>query len=210
MSDFEKWQSGEELNYAFDHFADPYQREQFRIARSLGAMETISHLMFADLFDRLASSELQALGFQTSPAVIDGPVPIPTHCFMQRPNISHCEADEIIASGFRYERVRVVKPSKPEISLDVATPPAQSEKRNLGRPSTYPAARDALRALYKANPESILKPAARLLEAFNAQYLRHAELHGLQIAALSERVLRDHLTLFRQELAETSKNLSAN
>ena len=210
MTSLEVWEEAVELHYAYFGFADPFQREKFRNAPDKGAIQTYKILMFADLFANLASGKFEAFGFKIDSSFGNLPERIPTHCFIKRPDIEQCEADIIEASGWYYERVRVVK-----LGESPTTEPLPNQSINLsksapGRPSTYPAARMALLALQKSDPAMIKRPASRLIDDFNAAYLMQVAAYGLPKVGLSDRVLRDHLIRFRQELAETGNNKPAN
>lgn len=210
MSNFDRWRSFAELNCCFYDFADPYELDKYREARDIGTIESIKTLMILDIFGSLECGELHAYGFRTHPDVSDGPVLIPAHCFAQRPEMSEVGDDVIVASGWRYERVRVgvatAEGTHPTITI---TSGGQLDKK-VGRPSTYPAARVALTKLSDRDPTVIRLSANRLLDAFNAEYLQHAASYGLPSVALSERTLRNHLKQFRQELAEIGNDKSSN
>lgn len=209
MTDLKIWEEAVELNYAFFGFSDPFQREKFQNAKSEGAGQTLKLLMFADLFANLASGEFEAFGFKIDSNFGNLPERIPTHCFMQRPNIDQCEADIIEASGWYYERVRVVKSSDSATAKTLPNQSINPSKSAPGRPSTYPAARMALFALQKSDPDIIKRSASRLLVDFNAAYSKQVSAFGLPVAGLSERALRGHLKQFRQEMAETGNNKTA-
>lgn len=210
MTDLEIWDEAVELNYAFFGFSDSFQREKFQNAKSEGASQTLKILMFADLFANLASGAFEAFGFRIDSNFGNSPERIPAHCFMLRPNIDQCEADIIEASGWRYERVRVVN-SNGAVTAQVTTNKSLNPGKSAsGRPSTYAAAREALLALQVSDPNIIKRPASRLIDDFNAAYLMQVDAFGLPKVGLSDRVLRDHLIRFRQELAETGNNKPAN
>lgn len=210
MASVEIWEDAVELHYAYFGFADPFQREKFRDAQGEGAILTFKLLMFADLFANLASGEFEAFGFRVDSNFGNLPERIPTHCFMQRPNIDQCDADIIEASGWHYERVRVVKSSDGARVKNLPNQSINPSKSAPGRPSTYPAARMALLALQKSDSNIIKCSATRLLFDFNAAYLKQVSAFGLPVTGLSERTLRGHLKQFRQELAETGNNKPAN
>jgi hypothetical protein len=209
MSDLEEWGNAIELNAAYFEFSHPYQREKYRNTRAVGPMLVIKNLMYGELFAHLGSGKFEAWGFQINPTPSQGPVLIPAHCFMQRPNVDECDTDVITASGYRYDRVRVAEKPNVVIGEGSVFTPSDSSNSKPGRPSTYAPARESLLVLHAANPADIRKSAARLLEAFNEIYPKHAEAFGLPAIGLSERALRDHLKRFRQELAETGKNKSS-
>ena len=210
MTSVEIWEEAVELHHAYFGFADPFQREKFRNAPDKGAIQTYKILMFADLFANLASGKFEAFGFKIDSNFGNLPERIPTHCFMKRPNIDQCEADIVEASGWRYERVRVVN-SNGAVTAQATTDKSPNPGKSAsGRPSTYAAAREALLALQVSDPNIIKRPASRLLDDFNAAYLMQVAAFGLPTVGLSDRVLRDHLIRFRQELAETGNNKPAN
>jgi hypothetical protein len=206
MIDLKKWEEGFELSYAFFKFSDPFQREKYQSSDADGPIYVIKSLMFAELFGHLASEEFVAIGFRTDPSVGDGPEKIPAHCFTLRPNVAECEADVISASGWRYERVRVVDlTDQSRVSiLEDPTPLASNGKR--GRTSTYPLTRRVLLMLWEKDPRYIDQSAERLRDVFNAEYLANGQPGGIRLSPLSTRSLRDHLKRFRQELEETGKN----
>ncbi|MBB6427421.1 hypothetical protein [Sphingopyxis sp. JAI128] len=210
VSDFDRWRDSVELNCCFLDFADPYELGKFKIAKDIGTIEAIKFLMISDIFARIEHGELLAYGFRTLPHVSDGPVVIPIHCFAQRPEMVDIEKDIIIASGWRYERVRVGAGTCEDVPAATISTGTVKTVGKAGRPDTYPAARVALLALSKRDPTSIRQPANRLINHFNVEYLQHVGTFGLQIARLSERTLREHLKRFRQELAEMGKYNSSN
>ncbi|WP_159012844.1 hypothetical protein [Acidisoma sp. S159] len=201
------WRSGIELDRAFVEFADEYARGKFRDLDSVAAIEAHKFLMYGDLFDLISSGDLESWGFQVSPVVADGPVLIPGHCFELRPNVAECDQDVITASGWRYERVRIVKsthasnPAKNERDEGLKEAPSKT-----GRRSTYGPARDVLRELHEADPSTIKMPAERLLEKFVSLYRQRAREHGHPEILISSRTLRDHLKRFRKELEETGRS----
>lgn len=205
----DNWQDALELNFAYFHFSDPYQRRKFEAATKPGPMQALKMLMYAELFGQLQSGMLQAWGFCVEPAPSDGPIAIPVHCFMKRPNIDECDRGIISASGWRYERVRiphadtVIKPITTENS-------ANSLKSKAGRPSTYPAVKIALEQIYSICPAKIGWPAERLLDDFNAVYAECAHEMGLRSLKLAERTLRNHLDRFRQELVKMDRTILPN
>lgn len=206
MNHLDRWKNAIELNFAHFEFADPYQREKFRAASTIGAIETIRHLMVADIFARIENGELLAFGFQMEPTLSDGPVQIPTHCFMQRPKFEECEADIITASGWCYERVRVAQISNVdamEAYQPVSTP---ALKAKVGRPSKYRQAAETLRALASENPRYIEQSAEGLEKSFNEKFKEMHHLKGVAVAPVSPRALRNYLKQYRQELAESGNN----
>lgn len=206
MSDLEKWKDGEPLNFAFYKFADLHQREQLREPSDLGRTRVLTGLMYGDLFGHIASGQLMAYGFRTTPTVSDGPVQVPSHCFEVRPNSDECQDNIITASGWRYERVHVIQPHCHSLEDKPATQDAQQFTRKAGRPSTYAAVSAALTVLHSQNPDLIKQSPARLLARLNEEYPDHARAFGLASLTLSERAFRDHLYRFRQELVENGNN----
>lgn len=203
------WLGASELNFAYYDFTDPYQRQKFNKATAPGPMLAYKMLMCADLFAQLSGGKLKAWGFCVEPAPSDGPVPIPVHCFMQRPNVEECDNDIISASGWRYERVRVAIAENENNSAIVVCGAAPAESK-VGRPSTYPAVKAALEQIRATDPAKIQWTAERLLDDFNQIYAEYASDFGLRSLKLGERAFRDHLRRFRQETAEIGKNDNAN
>lgn len=107
MNPLDHWRDATDLSFAFRKFGNPRQVDQLRNAKGGGPTAAITELIFADIFSRLATGEMQAFGFQVQPSPSGEPVLIPTHCFELRPKIDDCENDRVVASGFEYERVRV-------------------------------------------------------------------------------------------------------
>jgi hypothetical protein len=210
MNVLESWKIATELSVAYFEFADPYAREIFRNSTSESAMETNRRLLIGDLFSQLASQNLVALGFQIEPTPLDGPVVIPAHCFMLRPNYGECDDDIIAASGWKYERVRIARvgASVGNDPYDQVQVDASQPKR--GRNSTYPAAQQTLADLCGGDARFITLSAERMIGAFNARYVEMHRIEALPVSPISVRTLRDHLKRFRQQMAENGNINSAN
>ena len=205
----DNWLGASELNFAYYDFTDPYQRQKFEKATAPGPMLAFKMLMCADLFAQLSSGKLKAWGFCVEPVPSDGPVLIPVHFFIQRPNVEECDLNIISASGWRYERVRIAIAENGDnfAATENLPPPAKS---NAGRRSTYPAVKAALEQIRATDPAKIHWPAERLLDEFNGIYGEYALAGGFASQTLRERTLRAHLNKFRQELAEIGKDINAN
>lgn len=209
MSELERWLDGVELYFAYREFSHPFQLAKYKAATGPGPIYALRSLMYGELFGKLASAELEAFGFRTAPTPSDGPVRIPVHCFMSPPNLDECNEDKIVSSSWAYERVKVSFRGKFTVEGETAQIPSEIKKKG-GRPSTYPASRDALIEMYQCDPHLIKRPAEKLVYFFNEVYLRHVVNYGLPITALTERTLRDHLNRFRKELEETRGIVSSN
>lgn len=203
------WKEGDDLSSAWFQYATSFEADKYRNARDIGASQSLQMLMSQKLFDQIANNDLIAIGFQTKPSLSDGPIEIPNHCFMRRPDLSEIDDNIIHASGWRYERVRVSERNELDMACETQAIP-QPNILKAGRPNTYSAARKALLALHNENPALVRQSAARLLERFNQVYPNHASSLGLPCVPLSERTLRDHLKRFRQKLEETGNNKSSN
>lgn len=203
------WLGASELNFAYYDFTDPYQRQKFKKATAPGPMLAYKMLMCADLFAQLSGGKLKAWGFCVEPAPSDGPVPIPEHCFMQRPNVEECDKNIISASGWRYERVRVAIAERDD-NFHVAGNLPSPATSNAGRRSTYPAVKAALARIHAVDPAKVEWPAEQLLDEFNSVYADYAPAMGFQSRTLAARTLRDHLKRFRQELVEIGNNDNSN
>lgn len=198
------WLGASGLNFAYYDFTDQYQREKFKKATAPGPMLAYKMLMYADLFAQLSSGKLKAWGFCVEPAPSDGPVIIPVHCFVQRPNVEECDKNIISASRWRYERVRVAIAENDDDSAATENLPFPA-KSKAGRRSTYPAVKAALERIHLTDPAKIEWPAERLRNDFNSVYADCAPAMGFPSVKLATRTLHDHLKRFRQELAEISK-----
>ena len=209
MSELEQWLDGVELYFAYREFSHPFQLAKYKAATGPGPIYALRSLMYGELFGKLASAELEAFGFRTAPTPSDGPVRIPVHCFMSPPNLDECNDDKITSSGWHYERVKISPPLETKQS-DIPKKFPPDGKRGGGRPSLYPATRETLLEIYGIDPNLIKQSAEQLEIKFNKLFPRHAQDHGRQERRVESRTLRNHLKRFRQELAETSENISSN
>ena len=209
MDALETWENGAPLSEAYDDYSDPIQRDKFRRANTPGAIAAFKGLMYAELFESLSREEFIAFGFRNDLPPEAPPAQVPAHWFKERPKVEDCDCNVIVISGWRYERVKIVKVAYlPQLPTPTFGQPTHVPK--VGRPKTEEAALTVLRLLHDKNPTEQLPPASRLLERFNALYPDQARSMGLQCAPLSERKLRDHLKIFRQQLANSSNNNFAN
>lgn len=128
---------------AWLRYGDNRQKELQRKNRGDSASLAYQILMTGDIFARLYENKLKAYGFRISPTLSDGPVEIPSDVFEHHP-IDLTE-DNVSASGWTYERVRVVSIEsqnnpKPESKAGRAPIERVNVKsvRDMGRPSTIP------------------------------------------------------------------------
>ncbi|MDO7834356.1 hypothetical protein Q4610_04795 [Sphingobium sp. HBC34] len=205
----DNWLRSLELNVAYFDFTDQYQRQKFREVAALGPMLAYKTLMCADLFVQLSGGKLKAWGFRLEPTPSDGPVPIPAHCFIERPNVEECDVNIITASGWRYERVRIAIVENGD-NFDATENLLPATKSKAGRRSTYPAVKAALASIHSIDPAKIEWSAGQLLDEFNSVYADYAPAMGFPSRTLAARTLHDHLKRFRQELAEIGNNDNAN
>ena len=205
------WDSGIDLNMAWYEFGAERQRKQQIERRGTPASLVIQRLMMGDVYGDLASGHLMAFGFRLTPTISNGPVLIPADSF-QTPMSDEWEESVVSASGYTYERVRVITAeglTDPPTIQNAQTPmetgpsPQMSdlprERRGGGRKSYYPEASATIRALYKLDPSNRSLSAAKLVDEFNRIFFKlHPALKD-KVAPISDRSLRDHLTKFRSE-----------
>ena len=124
------WEQGTPVATCVLKFADARLRAQQIAKRGTPESRMIELLMMADVFCQLTAGELTAMGYQTAPAVSDGPIPIPSDLFEERPpgTIWHGCID---ARGYSFEGVRVQVARLSAVENAVA-PATSLEKANRG------------------------------------------------------------------------------
>ena len=198
-----EWESGVSLDLAWVRFGDERQRKQQSRRAGTPSSLVIRSLMMVDIFSRIADGELVAWGYRTQPTPLDGPIAIPADVFTVRPKPGMPE-DAVEASGFRYERVTIVRageaadgtPPMPKLS---AAEPVLGTTKN-----TYHGANPIIREMFEEVPGRRHLSAERLIDDFNVRYFAATERAGGQGRRLSARKLRDHLKTYKME---TSGNI---
>jgi hypothetical protein len=198
------------LSSAWIHYGSERQRRQQVERRGTPSSLVIQELMMGDIFGMLASNQLRAMGYRTAPELSDGPIPIPNDVFEfdQKP---HWQSDTASASGYAYERVRVLPADSPEREIaNAATPEAQAAIEAAVAPSDrsmYGLCARVFDALKADNESSVWLSAELLEESFREKYI---EVHG-KVAKLKPppqlRTLRTHLKRYREDLQQVSANI---
>lgn len=202
MTDLERWENGVALGHAIIRYADPHQLSKFRNATTDGASQTLKWLMCADIFARIEDSQFEAFGFQIKPTVLAGPQRIPRHVFEPRPDLDLAERDTVAASGFEYERIRLLPVNEDHLGRVASIAKTGG---SIGRPSTFAKAREVLKVLFEIESNRD-KSAAKLYADFQAEFEKQFPLDKWGIPVPSLRSLQDHLKTYRQKLAETGRN----
>lgn len=206
MSNFEKWQSGIELNFAFFEFASDLRKNEFRDSAN---QEFTKLDMYFDLYNLLRNSELEAWGLKSDSDINNNPEKIPHFVFSERPILSNCNEYIIEYARWKFLKVTISKSDSADNSntcTGIIDNDLSVVKAKIGRPSTYNVAKSVFLILLDRDKSQIKKSANRLLIEFNEIYMVEAPHFGLAPIALAERTLRGHLERFRQELAETGNN----
>ncbi len=204
------WQTADPLDFAWFGYAPSPLKEQFENAGDhAGRTATLRRLMEAEVRGQIGDGELIAFGVLIAPELEDTPRQLPSALF-EADSTSVDWGDGTVAGlgrTFAEVRVCVGQTSEPEpiVELDQADNAGRPTKRGGGRTSQYPQVREILEALF-AEPSYAALSAARLLEPFNLAFLEKFQPPGGKIAPISERSLRDHLKVYRQELAETGRS----
>lgn len=198
MSELQLWEIGEPLSYAAIKFGDPYQIEKWKNADHIGAIDALELLIIAEIHARIQQGEFVALGFRVAPTVSDGPVKIPSHTFEPRPDLEFSRCDKLQASGYHYERVRILSSKNVESGKSEKLVSANS----AGRRNTYAQCKVVIETLFLLESNRS-KSAAKLHRDFEMEFKRQFPASEWEIVPPSERTLRDHLKRFRQELEET-------
>lgn len=205
MNIVDKWDQAINLKEAFDVFADPFQQREFRAASNVGPIMVIKRLMFADLFMKLASEELQAIGFKVTPEPSGELVLIPAISFIQEPSIADCEDNRVVASGIAYDRVKVTDALEPIDEISAPKEHIKPPRAKAGRQSLEEPIMATLEELYQEDPSFIRRSAGRLIDLFNERFKKHAQAAGWGDLSVSERTLRKYLLQYQKQLEEIGK-----
>jgi len=193
-----KWESGVSLDLAWIRFGDEHQRKQQSDRRGTPAALAIQSLMMVDVFLRIADGELAAWGYRTHPTPLDGPVKIPPDVFAVRPLPGRPE-DTVEASGFRYERVTVMRAREAAGSANAVQDFPTAEPAIGTTRNTYHLAKPLIREMFEEAPERWHMSAERLIDDFNDRYFAATERAAGAGRKLTSRKLRDHLKTYKLE-----------
>jgi hypothetical protein len=200
----ERWRNATTIDFAWFEYGEPRMKRQFREGRGPGPTKAIEMLMIADLFSAISNGELVAYGFRVSPDPSDGPVIIPRHAFDQRAP-SDLQSGSLVASGWTYDRLRVLPPVSAEhptvheVSDATLIGERPSKRRGGGRTTYYPESRAVLIDLRAKDASNLRLSPEKLCDKFNKRFFEmHPALDG-EIAPISPRTLRDHMTRFKME-----------
>jgi hypothetical protein len=138
------WDAGIRMGTSWTKFGDPRQIQQQIKARGTPQSLFYQKLMLSDVCGLLHDGDLIAMGFCVQPDISDGPIFLPPDTFSQQSDDDDILNDIVVASGWKYERVRVLE-RKALISIqnevqEIASKqppavPADIEIKNpLGRP----------------------------------------------------------------------------
>lgn len=201
-----EWESGVDLCLAWLHFGSEYQRQQQRERAGTAASIVIQQLMMGDVFGMIASRRLSAMGYRTAPTISDGPVPIP-HDVFDAPQREHWETNEAIASGYAYERVKVLVPKEATVRGPEPEGPPVVTATPRDR-SVYEFCLPVFEALRAENKGYIDLSPEKLLDPFQKRYTQiHRDVADLKPAP-QLRTLRTHLTRYRKALRQDSASTS--
>lgn len=202
LNEIDQWENGDPLNFAWVKYGDEFQVAKYKAATSVGPILALQQLLLDELFSKLHCGDLVALGHRIIPELSNGPIHIPKHCFAQRPNLKEADGDVIAASGWIYERVRIISPT-PDDHL-VVHPAIQEfkipEKRGGGNTGNYENAKIILAELLALAAYQNMA-AEPMLDAFNARYIERYSSSHRRTVGVCARSLRTYLKRFRQELA---------
>lgn len=212
----EVWERADPLDFAWFGYASERMQNQYRNSKEIGPSIALRRLMEAEVRDQLAFRNLCAVGFRTMPNLSESQEHIPTMMFQSDAVKIDWEKSEISGLGRRFESVKVARlidhANENTTSAPETPPPIESgilpkPKSRGGRKSYYVQARAVLEELYAEHPAYRLWPATRLYETFNERYQRRFTPTGDKVVPpISERALRDYISRYRRELAETDGN----
>lgn len=103
------WDAGINIGTSWVKFGDPRQKQQQIKARGTSQSLLLQKLMLSDVCGLLHEGHLIAMGFCVQPDTSDGPIFLPTDTFSQQSDDDDIFNDIVVASGWRYERVRVLE-----------------------------------------------------------------------------------------------------
>ena len=210
------WDSGINIGTSWVKFGDSRQKQQQIKARGTPQSLVFIRLMLGDVCGLLSDGELIAMGYRVQPYISDGPTYLPADSFSQGPDDDELMSNTVIASGWKYERVRVLKREdflaalkeaqeldkkvEGSISEKSATEPPRlvDKKRGGGRISIYRKAEAIFKELFEVKPHLKDEVAAKIAGEFNQLYKKNYFPDGKNFAALSERTIRKHLKTYRK------------
>lgn len=203
----ENWRVADPLNYAWLAYSSPELADRYRDSGS--RPETAGSLQFEmrlELRDRIANSEITALGIPITLSGNSEPQVIPAHFFAADSVKLDWEADTISGLGRKFAEVRIcLSTPSPEQNLELIDDKAIPAKRGGGRRNLYPDAKIILDELLR-DPIYAAMPAEPLRGPFNDLFVTRYSTSERKVAAVSERALRNYLKLYRQELAKIGRN----
>ncbi len=219
----EIWEAGISLGMSYRKFGAPHQIQQQLDKAGTPGSPMMIELMLGDVCGQISEGRLIALGFRVKPRPSNGPVIVPSDVFTVRPDFeSAFHGDEVKASGYKYERVTVLKtdrflslidelqkgdPTSPKRhDKNKASDGAKNAKRSGGRTSLYPQAKAVFEKLFTDKPFLKLRPAAKIAEEFNELYKAMHSPDGNDFSSLDPRTIRTHLKTYRKELESIGKN----
>ncbi len=205
------WRSATALNDAWWKFGNEREKRLQIDSRGTSASLVYMHNLAAEVFSKVAGGELIAVGYRLDPTISDGPVIIPADafdCILPK----NWGENEIQASGWRWERVRVLRSVITDLADDLSAErpatvdPGQEEQDapSVGRRNTYEFCLAVFQMFEIESPSMMKLSAEKLEEPFRARY---DQIHGaaaVQWPAPKARTLRTHLARYRA--AKTGKN----
>lgn len=103
------WDAGINIGTSWVKFGDPRQKQQQIKARGTSQSLMLQKLMLSDVCGLLHEGNLIAMGFCVQPDISDGPIFLPPDTFSQQSDDDEIFNDIVAASGWKYERVRVLE-----------------------------------------------------------------------------------------------------
>jgi hypothetical protein len=205
---FENWRNAELLNFAWFALGDFTKREKFRdsSAKPPHVAASVKFEMQLEMRDRIAKGEFIALGIRIPAKENCEPEQIPSIYFAYQGTKIDFDKDYVSGLDREFHEVSICQPPMP-ISNDTKpiSPIVIKTKRGGGRPSNYPKAKIILEMLfrieaYKGATESTL------LQPFNNEFQKRFSRPDGKFAPVSDRALRNYISRYRKELAETGNN----
>lgn len=201
------WLIADPLHFAWLVYSPLEKQDRYRDSGSKPPAfgKSLQFEMQLELRDRVANGELIALGIQTLPIPKSITEQIAKPFFAVSSVDIDWDHDRISGLGLEFHDVRLSFANGPNSNQSesiVSNPPIA--KRGGGRPSRYPEATEILEILFRDDNYRKMRAAA-LLDPFNREFSKRFERPNRKIAPISERSLRDHLKLYRKELAETGR-----
>lgn len=217
------WRTGEELGLSWKIYGSPRQlQQQLDAAGTLHSPMYIT-FMLGDVGAMLSEGKLIAIGFCVFPDISNGPVLVPADMFseFQRRDLDTLMSDNVDATGWRYEKVKVLradkyrsllselrttkKESMPQTSPDAEVSNINKKKRGGGNISLYAKAKKVFEVLFNDSPHLKDEVADKIVDPFNVQYMKIYSPTGKPIISMSSRTIRRHLKAFRTELENIGK-----